>query len=114
MNPSTQTADVNRAKPPAIATVVAYRALAFWPLVPAGWVVWWRLDKGRPVVGPPGNPRDQNRHASSGTPASSTSSSSRAQTSPSPLPRTPPHETTTAPRGPTVSSRAVIGSAVAL
>jgi uncharacterized membrane protein YbhN (UPF0104 family) len=32
--------------PSAIATVVLYRAITFWVLVPAGWVVWWRLDKG--------------------------------------------------------------------
>jgi hypothetical protein len=53
MNPRPpQTADVRTAMPSAIATVVAYWALTFWPLVPAGWVVWWRLDKGRPAVGP--------------------------------------------------------------
>jgi uncharacterized membrane protein YbhN (UPF0104 family) len=32
--------------PSAIATVVLYRTITFWVLVPAGWVVWWRLDKG--------------------------------------------------------------------
>jgi hypothetical protein len=45
MNPRPpQTADLRTAMPSAIATVVAYRALTLWPLVPAGWVVWWRLD----------------------------------------------------------------------
>jgi uncharacterized membrane protein YbhN (UPF0104 family) len=32
--------------PSAIATAVLYRTITFWVLVPAGWVVWWRLDKG--------------------------------------------------------------------
>jgi uncharacterized membrane protein YbhN (UPF0104 family) len=31
--------------PSAIAVVVLYRALTFWALVPAGWVVWWGLGK---------------------------------------------------------------------
>jgi uncharacterized membrane protein YbhN (UPF0104 family) len=47
------------AMPSAIATVLVYRTLTFWPLVPAGWIVWWRLDKARPAVGPPGHPRGQ-------------------------------------------------------
>jgi uncharacterized membrane protein YbhN (UPF0104 family) len=36
--------------PSAIATVVVYRALTFGALVPAGWVVWWRLDKQHPSL----------------------------------------------------------------
>jgi uncharacterized membrane protein YbhN (UPF0104 family) len=87
------------AMPSAVATVVVYRALTFWPLIPAGWVVWWRLDKGRPAVSPPGHPRGQNRHASSGTPARATSCSSPAQTFPSAVPRPPPHGLTTAATG---------------
>jgi hypothetical protein len=29
----------------AIATVVLYRALTFWTLVPAGWAMWWQLER---------------------------------------------------------------------
>jgi uncharacterized membrane protein YbhN (UPF0104 family) len=91
------------AMPSAIAIVVVYRALTFWPLVPAGWVVWWRLDKGRPAVGPPGHPRAQKPAITSagisGTPASAISCSTPAQTFPSPSPRPPPHEPTTAATG---------------
>jgi uncharacterized membrane protein YbhN (UPF0104 family) len=49
--------------PSAIATVVLYRALTFWVVVPAGWVVWWRLDKGRPTLGAPGYPGRRNAQA---------------------------------------------------
>jgi uncharacterized membrane protein YbhN (UPF0104 family) len=38
----------------AIATVVLYRAITFWALVPAGWVVWWRLSRRHRVVGTAG------------------------------------------------------------
>jgi uncharacterized membrane protein YbhN (UPF0104 family) len=43
--------------PSAIATVVLYRAITFWVLVPAGWVVWWRLDKGPSQLGSSTRPR---------------------------------------------------------
>jgi hypothetical protein len=46
--------------PSAIATVVVYRVLTFWALVPAGWVVWWRLDKQRAALGALGRPRGEN------------------------------------------------------
>lgn len=38
----------------AIATVVLYRAITFWALVPGGWVVWWRLSRRQTLAGTPG------------------------------------------------------------
>ncbi|HEX4864553.1 MAG TPA: lysylphosphatidylglycerol synthase transmembrane domain-containing protein [Acidimicrobiales bacterium] len=38
----------------AIATVVLYRAITFWALVPTGWVVWWRISRRHPFAGRPG------------------------------------------------------------
>jgi hypothetical protein len=37
----------------AIATVLLYRALTFWALVPAGWAVWWRIDQRQSTGGLP-------------------------------------------------------------
>jgi hypothetical protein len=39
--------------PAAIATVVLYRALTFWALVPAGWMVWWRLHQRQEAFNAP-------------------------------------------------------------
>jgi hypothetical protein len=63
--------------PSAIATVVVYRALTFWALVPGGWVMWWRLHKARPAIGAPRHRRDEDALLANTQPGRAAGSSRR-------------------------------------